>query len=127
MRKVITIVFFCSIVIIIPNLSFADSATLNNGETTTSQQNIDGNGEFLTISNNSTLNTGATKPANVTGNNVDVTVESGSTITSNKVSVFADDTSDLTLTNSGTIYATGTNAIDKFLLLLGPRFEILSL
>ena len=112
MRKVITIVFLCSIVIIIPNLSFADSATLNNGETTTSQQNIDGNGEFLTISNNSTLNTGATKPANVTGNNVDVTVESGSTITSNKVSVFADDTSDLTVTNSGTIYATGTNAID---------------
>ena len=112
MRKVITIVFFCSIVIIIPNLSFADSATLNNGGTTSSQQNIDGNGEFLTISNNSTLNTGATKPANVTGNNVDVTVESGSTITSNKVSVFADDTSDLTVTNSGTIYATGTNAID---------------
>ena len=112
MRKVITIVFFCSIVVAIPNLSIADSATLNNSGTTSSQQNIDGNGEFLTISDNSTLNTGATKPANVTGNNVDITVGSGSTITSNKVSIFADDTSDLTVTNSGTISATGTTSID---------------
>ena len=47
MRKVITIVFFCSIVVTIPNLSIADSTTLNNGGTTTSQQNIDGNGESL--------------------------------------------------------------------------------
>ena len=34
----------------------ADSATLNDGATTNSQQNIDGNDEFLTVTNNSTLN-----------------------------------------------------------------------
>ena len=36
------------------------------------------------VTNNSTLNTGATKPANITGDTVSVTV-SGSTITSNTV------------------------------------------
>ena len=68
-RKFIITLIFLSIC----KVALADSATLNNGGTTTSQQNIDGNGEFLTVSDNSTLNTGATKPANVTGNNVDVT------------------------------------------------------
>ncbi len=90
----------------------ADSATLNNGGTTTSQQAIDGNDEFLTVTNNSTLNTGATKPANITGDTVSVTVDSGSTIKSNTVSIFADDTSDLTISNSGTISASGIVAID---------------
>ena len=90
----------------------ADSATLNDGATTNSQQNIDGNDEFLTVTNNSTLNTGATKPANITGDTVSVTVDSGSTITSNTVSIFADDTSDLTISNSGTISASGIVAID---------------
>ncbi len=90
----------------------ADSATLNDGATTTSQQNIDGNDEFLTVTNNSTLNTSATKPANITGDTVSVTVDSGSTITSNTVSIFADDTSDLTISNSGTISASGIVAID---------------
>ena len=85
---IITLIFLS-----ICKVALADSATLNNGGTTTSQQNIDGNGEFLTVSNNSTLNTGATKPANVTEDNVDVTVESGSTITSTGISIFADDTS----------------------------------
>ena len=55
----------------------ADSATLNNGATTNSQQDVDGNDEFLTVTNNSTLNTGATKPANITGDTVSVTVDSG--------------------------------------------------
>ena len=90
----------------------ADSATLNNGVTTTSQQDIDDDDEFLTVTNNSTLNTGATKPANITGDTVSVTVDSGSTITSNTVSIFADDTSDLTISNSGTISASGIVAID---------------
>ena len=90
----------------------ADSATLNDGATTNSQQNIDGNDEFLTVTNNSTLNTGATKPANITGDTVSVTVDSGSTITSNTVSIFADDTSDLTISNSGTISSSGIVAID---------------
>ena len=90
----------------------ADSATLNDGATTNSQQDIDGNDEFLTVTNNSTLNTGATKPANITGDTVSVTVDSGSTITSNTVSIFADDTSDLTISNSGTISASGIVAID---------------
>ncbi len=90
----------------------ADSATLNDGATTNSQQNIDGNDEFLTVTNNSTLNTGATKPANITGDTVSVTVDSGSTITSNTVSIFADDTSDLTILNSGTISSSGIVAID---------------
>ena len=44
----------------------ADSATLDDGATTNSQQNIDGDDQFLTVTNNSTLNTGATKPANIT-------------------------------------------------------------
>ena len=91
---------------------FADSATLNNGGTTTSQQDIDDDDEFLTVTNNSTLNTSATKPANITGDTVSVTVDSGSTITSNTVSIFADDTSDLTISNSGTISASGIVAID---------------
>ena len=107
-RKFIITLIFLSI----SKVASADSATLNNGGTTTNQQNIDEEGEFLTVSDNSTLNTGATKPANVTGDNVDVTVESGSTITSTTVSIFADNTSDLTVTNSGTISATGTTAID---------------
>ena len=64
----------------------ADSATLNNGGTYTNQQNIDNDDEFLTVTNNSTLNTSATKPANITGDTVSVTVDSGSTITSNTVS-----------------------------------------
>ena len=42
----------------------------------TSQQAIDGDDEFLKVTNNSTLNTGATKPANVTGDNVSVTAVS---------------------------------------------------
>jgi len=107
-RKFIVALIFVSIC----KVALADSATLNNGGTTTNQQNIDEEGEFLTVSDNSTLNTGASKPANVTGDNVDVTVESGSTITSTTVSIFADNTSDLTVTNSGTISATGTTAID---------------
>ncbi len=90
----------------------ADSATLNNGGTYTSQQNIDNDDEFLTVTNNSTLNTSATKPANITGDTVSVTVDSGSTITSNTVSIFADDTSDLTISNSGTISSSGIVAID---------------
>ena len=90
----------------------ADSATLNNGGTYTSQQNIDNDDEFLTVTNNSTLNTSATKPANITGDTVSVTIDSGSTITSNTVSIFADDTSDLTISNSGTISASGIVAID---------------
>ncbi len=101
---------FFTILILIPDQVLANSATISSDFST--QQDIDGDGEFLTVNDNSTLNTGATKPANITGDNVDVTVESGSTITSNKVSVFADNTSDLTITNSGTISATGTNSID---------------
>ena len=49
---------FFKFFILIPSCS-ADSATLNDGATTNSQQNIDGNDEFLTVTNNSTLNTGA--------------------------------------------------------------------
>ncbi len=57
--------------------------------------------------------TGATtKAANVTGDSVTVTVESGSTISANTVAVFGDTTSDLTVTNTGTITASGTTAID---------------
>ena len=77
------ILFFFSF-LFLSQIVLADSATLNNGGTTTSQQAIDGNDEFLTVTNNSTLNTGATKPANITGDTVSVTVDSGSTITSNK-------------------------------------------
>ena len=105
------ILFFFSC-LFLSQIVLADSATLNNGGTTTSQQDIDGNDEFLTVTNNSTLNTSATKPANVTGNTVSVTVDSGSTITSNTVSIFADDRSDLTISNSGTISASGIVAID---------------
>ena len=105
------ILFFFSF-LFLSQIVLADSATLNNGGTTTSQQAIDGNGEFLTVTNNSTLNTGATKPANITGDTASVTVDSGSTITSNTVSIFADDTSDLTISNSGTISASGIVAID---------------
>ena len=47
-----------------------------------------------------------------TGDTVSVTVDSGSTITSNTVSIFAIDTSDLTISNSGTISASGIVAID---------------
>jgi len=107
--KLISFFFIC---LFLSKIALADSATLNNGATTNSQQTVDGNGEFLTVTNNSTLNTGATKPANITGNNVSVTVNSGSTITSNTVSIFADDTSDLTISNSGTISASGIVAID---------------
>ena len=52
-RKFIITLIFLSIC----KVALADSATLNNGGTTTSQQNIDGNGEILTVSNYSTLNT----------------------------------------------------------------------
>ena len=91
----------------------ADSNTIQDGGTETDQQNIDGEGEFLTVKNSSTLATGATtKAANVTGDSVTVTVESGSTISANTVAVFGDTTSDLTVTNSGTITASGTTAID---------------
>ena len=55
----------------------ADSI-INDGATTNSQQDIDGNDEFLTVTNNSTLNTGV-KPASITGDTVSVTVDSGST------------------------------------------------
>ena len=107
--KLILFFFNC---LFLSQIVLADSATLNNGGTTNSQQAIDGNGEFLTVTNNSTLNTGATKPANITGDTVSVTVDTGSTITSNTVSIFADDTSDLTISNSGTISASGIVAID---------------
>ena len=91
----------------------ADSNTIQDGGTETDQQNIDGNGEFLTVKSSSTLATGATtKAANVTGDSVTVTVESGSTISANTVAVFGDTTSDLTVTNTGTITASGTTAID---------------
>ena len=91
----------------------ADSNTIQDGGTTTDQQNIDGDGEFLTVKSSSTLATGATtKAANVTGDSVTVTVESGSTISANTVAVFGDTTSDLTVTNTGTITASGTTAID---------------
>ena len=91
----------------------ADSNTIQDGGTETDQQNIDGDGQFLTVKNSSTLATGATtKAANVTGDSVTVTVESGSTISANTVAVFGDTTSDLTVTNSGTITASGTTAID---------------
>ena len=107
--KLILFFFSC---LFLSQIVLADSATLNNGATTTSQQTIDGDDEFLTVTNNSTLNTGATKPANVTGDTVSVTVDSGSTITSNTVSISAIDTSDLTISNSGTISASGIVAID---------------
>ena len=42
------------------------SATLNDGATTNSQQNIDGNDEFLTVISKP-FKTGATKPVNITG------------------------------------------------------------
>ena len=105
------ILFFFSF-LFLSQIVLADSATLNDGGTTTSQQDIDGDDEFLTVTNNSTLNTGATKPANITADTVSVTVDSGSTITSTTVSIFADDTSDLTISNSGTISASGIVAID---------------
>tara|TARA_A100001015_G_scaffold278605_1_gene338962 strand:- start:3110 stop:4846 length:1737 start_codon:yes stop_codon:yes gene_type:complete len=105
------ILFFLSF-LFLSQFVLADSATLNNGGTTNSQQDVDNDDEFLTVTNNSTLNTGATKPANITGDTVSVTVDSGSTITSNTVSIFADDTSDLTISNSGTISASGIVAID---------------
>ena len=102
---------FLTILILIPNQSLADSATISSDSSTL--QDIDGDGEFLTVKDNSTLATGATtKAANVTGDRVDVTVESGSTISANTVAVFGNDTSDLTVTNSGTITASGTTAID---------------
>ncbi len=102
---------FFTILILIPNQSLADSNTITSDSST--QQDIDGDGEFLTVKDNSTLATGATtKAANVTGDSVDVTVESGSTISANTVAVFGNNTSDLTVTNSGTITASGTNAID---------------
>jgi len=102
---------FFTILILIPNQSLADSNTITSDSST--QEDIDGDGEFLTVKDNSTLATGATtKAANVTGDSVDVTVESGSTISANTVAVFGDDTSDLTVTNSGTITASGTTAID---------------
>ena len=81
------ILFFFSF-LFLSQIVLADSATLNNGGTTSSQQAIDGNGEFLTVTNNSTLNTGATNPANITADTVSITVDSGSTITSNTVSIF---------------------------------------
>ena len=95
------------------NPAYADSNTIQDGGTTTDQQNLDGNGEILTVKSNSTLATGATTPAaNVTGDSVSVTVESGSTISANTQTVFGDTTSDLSVTNSGTITASGTTAID---------------
>ena len=111
MTKVIKIALLCILTVTYSNLSLADSNTINSNSST--QQDIDGDGEFLTVKDNSTLATGATtKAANVTGDSVDVTVESGSTISANTVAVFGDDTSDLTVTNSGTITASGTTAID---------------
>ena len=102
---------FFTILILIPNQSLADSNTITSDSST--QQDIDGDGEFLTVKDNSTLATGATtKAANVTADSVDVTVESGSTISANTVAVFGDNTSDLTVTNSGTITASGITAID---------------
>ena len=44
------------------NPAYADSNTIQDGGTTTDQQNLDGNGEILTIKSNSTLATGATTP-----------------------------------------------------------------
>ena len=107
--KLISLIFSW---VFLSQIVLADSATLNNGGTYTSQQNIDNDDEFLTVTNNSTLNTSATKPANITGDTVSVTIDSGSTITSNTVSIFADDTSDLTISNSGIISASGIVAID---------------
>ena len=107
--SLIILLFF----IFIFNPVYADSNTIQDGGTTTDQQNLDGDGEILTVKSNSTLATGATtKAANVTGDSVSVTVESGSTISANTVAVFGDTTSDLTVTNSGTITASGTTAID---------------
>ena len=108
-------IFFIKILFLFFCYSYvsADSNTIQDGGTETDQQNIDGDGQFLTVKNSSTLATGATtKAANVTGDSVTVTVESGSTISANTVAVFGDTTSDLTVTNSGTIKASGTTAID---------------
>ena len=108
-------IFFLKILFLFFCYSYvsADSNTIQDGGTETDQQNIDGDGQFLTVKNSSTLATGATtKAANVTGDSVTVTVESGSTISANTVAVFGDTTSDLTVTNSGTITASGTTAID---------------
>ena len=61
---------FFTILILIPNQSLADSNTITSDSST--QQDIDGDGEFLTVKDNSTLATGATtKAANVTGDSVD--------------------------------------------------------
>ena len=68
-------IFFLKILFLFFCYSYvsADSNTIQDGGTETDQQNIDGDGQFLTVKNSSTLATGAnTKAANVTGDSVTV-------------------------------------------------------
>ena len=96
------------ILIIFTNISKVEAAdtVINDGGTTTSQQDLSSDEDTLTISNESTLSRSNTA-VNVTANEVSVTVNSGSTIitSSGDKAIYANDVEDLTVTNSGTLDA----------------------
>ena len=106
--------FFCLIYLSLTVNSNAVNITGDNEITSdsTTQQKFNADSTSLTISNSATLDVN-TKPVHINEkSDGTVTVESGSTIVGNNNSIAGDDTSGLTVTNSGTIRAKNAKAIN---------------
>jgi len=96
------------------NTAFSANITGDNEITSdsTTQQKFNADSTSLTISNSATLDVN-TKPVHINEkSDGTVTIESGSTLIGNNNSIAADDTSGLTVTNSGTIRAKNAKAIN---------------
>ena len=113
--------FLLTILIIIPKESLADSVTVSSDKTQSSdtsvQQNIDTADVTLTVSGNAQVDDDAKAVAvDAALSGVAVIVESGSTITTTNLDngIYAENTTLLDVTNSGTISANRHKAIDIY-------------
>ena len=104
----------CVFFLHICNTAFSVNITGDNEITSdsTTQQKFNADSTSLTIKNSATLDVN-TKPVHINEKSDGiVTIESGSTLVGNNNSIAGDDTSGLTITNSGTIRAKNAKAIN---------------
>jgi len=108
------VTLLCIFFLHICNTAFSVNITGDNEITSdsTTQQKFNADSTSLTISNSATLDVN-TKPIHINEkSDGTVTIESGSTLIGNNNSIAADDTSGITITNSGTIRAKNAKAIN---------------